>query len=129
MKFTRRQVLEAIRFENLTAGNFYNRYHDASGKNKCEVCAVGAVLQRAGVKPSKISDKAWKLVGGGGQCVDQAGDELEALKEKNYLAALSIKFEKLADELGTGKRTRKILSNFVKANFPKEFTNVKERLL
>lgn len=123
MKFTRRQVLEAIRFENLAAGNFYEVSDPLKGKKECKVCAVGGLLRRAGVRPSNIVRKAWSLLGTM-EFVCSAGNVEKALDNKDYLRALSVKFEQLAEKFGSGKRTRRMLGNFVKANFPKEFTSV-----
>lgn len=133
MKITRRQVLEAIRYENLTPGNFF--LETAKDPKRCEVCAVGAILRRAGVRPSTISDRAWKLLalselikGVYGTILGRAGadgDEKAALSNSNYLLALSIKFEQLyiyhAAHLS---KVRAELSEFVKSNFPKEFTTL-----
>lgn len=127
MKFTRRQVLEAIRFENLVGGGQIGFCSPAREdyKKECEVCAVGGVLRRAGVDPELIDNTAWNLLGGYNTHPGKSGDLEEALNNKNYLLALSVKFEQVADKFGTGKRTRTILANFVKKEFPKEFKSIR----
>lgn len=130
MNITRKEILRAIRKEPLKAGEWiHNRevvktdaegtkYLDSVLDKKCKVCAVGAVLRAKGIDPDQMNDVAWSLLGRDND-VAEGGDEKEALKDKNYLLALSIKFEKLADRLGAGKRTREKLVEFVKENFPK----------
>lgn len=132
MRIKRSEILRAIRQEPLQYGNWI---HDKNGEQNpfeqkeydktCKVCAVGAVLRQKGVKDEEINKRANEFL----MCSfmpapNEDGDEIEALKEKHYLSALSIKFEKLARRLGHGKRTRTRLAEFVKANFPKQF-NVK----
>lgn len=132
MRFKRSEILRAIRQEPLGNGHFIlpkndNGEDDAWGgdvyNNKCKVCAVGAVLRQKGVPDNKINERAGTaLINPGQNSVDETGDWREALEEKNYLVALSIKFEKLAMQNGTGKKTRKLLSEFVKRYFPLTFT-------
>ena len=90
--------------------------------DECSVCAVGAVLRKAGIVGYLIASTAasnlnshFDYLGGASVMEVKA-----ALQEGAFLNALSIKFEKLAKTYGVGKRTRDKLAAFVKANFPKE---------
>jgi hypothetical protein len=135
MKFTRKQVLEAIRYEPLAPAHFYDDFSATGGDRK--VCAVGGLLRRAGVPVFQITDRAWKLLGGHGTPVSSEADLEDALDNKNYLQALSIKYESLeakgyVDSDGIvrkrfkegGLAIRRCLATFVKENFPKEFKTV-----
>lgn len=117
MLIKRREILKAIRTERLKAGSFiqhsYGEYTD-----KCKVCAVGAVLRQKGIDNNDIDTVAYWATGDGD--VTEHGNFKMALAEKNYLSALSIKFEQLALKYGCGVRTRNKLCNFVKKNFPKQ---------
>jgi len=91
----------------------------------CPVCAIGATLRRAGFSNDEIHD-----FGGNmnitGICTLRAVSEnstvekelVTLLKGQRYLHALSLKFEDQASRTGGGKTTRRILSEFVKKNFP-----------
>lgn len=126
MKIKRAEILRAIRNEPLSNGHWikpegYDEFGYEAGEkynDKCAVCAVGAVLRTKGVPNNKIAERASDFFCA--ETVDNTGDEMIALEEKNYLLALSVKFEKLAERLGAGKRTRDQLALFVKKNFPKE---------
>lgn len=127
MKITRAEILKAIRVEPLKPGSWVHPIEKVINKEtgetkeiyskKCEVCAVGAVLRQKGVASRNIGKRAGGFLAW--EAVSTDGDEKEALKEENYLLALSVKFEKLAERFGTGKRTRNKLAEFVKKNFPK----------
>lgn len=114
MEITRRDILKAIRTEKLKAGSFVEIRVD---EKPCKVCAVGAVLRNKGFQDQTISiigDSLMMIYP-----VSSEGNEYEALDKKLYLNALSIKFEKLVESYGCGKRTREKLAEFVKDNFPK----------
>jgi hypothetical protein len=121
MIITRKEILRAIRVENLSGtypiSERYNGY-TVVWDDKCKVCAVGAVLRQKGIDSQDITLAFWYATGKS-NCSKDA-DENDALKDQNYMAALSIKFEKLYRELGGGNRTKKALAEFVKANFPKQ---------
>lgn len=126
MKVTRKQILQAIRTEPLKAGNWIHSKGDTDPylnivDKTCKVCAVGAVLRTAGVPDIQIRSYGFGI-NNSDRAISHKGDEKLELEYKNYLAALSIKFEKLARKLGAGKRTRDQLANFVKKNFPKTIT-------
>lgn len=126
MQVTRRQILRSIRTEKLKPGSFLHEKEtkDSEGNvtykadKTCKVCAVGGVLRAAGVKNDLIDSAGYSV------CLSDAiateGDEDEALVREDFMSALSIKFEKLAEKHGTGKRTREKLCQFVKDNFPKK---------
>lgn len=135
MKFTRKQVLTAIRYENLESQHFY--FDNRINGGECTVCAVGGVLRRAGVPTGKITDRAWQLIGGTNMAVSSEQYLKDALAGKNYLQALSIKFESLSEKYVRGgkggfrrkyktggKAIRKALAVFVKDEFPKEFKSI-----
>lgn len=123
---SRKEVLQAIRYEPLKSGDWVRRNGEKEGK--CQVCAVGAVLRKAGFKDEEIRRFGGILIdnfesitpyGAGG--MEYVSEKLrEHLDNEYYLVALSLKFESQALRTGTGKRTRKILANFVKVNFPKK---------
>jgi len=139
MRITKQDVLKAIKTEKLKNGRWItektvfvknsmgDEVRESILDNTCAVCAVGAVLRQKGVPNQYIQTRAddffFYSYEPAGE-VGKDGDELQALKNKNYLSALSIKFEKLANRLGNGQRTRTQLTKFVKDNFPKQF-NVK----
>jgi hypothetical protein len=128
MKITRKQVLEAIRTEKLHAGAFLRPRYEGVDRymedSRCEVCAVGAVLRHVGIPNSEINDRASNLL------TVEAGwtsdsDEFEELEDGNFLAALSIKFEKLVKKNGGAEpKTKTSLYYFVRRHFPKEFETV-----
>jgi len=114
---TRSEILKAIRTEPLVSGNFVQTENNK--EKNCAVCAVGAVLRIAGQNNTEIHSFGEQLMYEG-VCSSQPHYViLEELKERRYLHALSMKFEFYAFRLGKGKRTRKLLANFVKKNFPK----------
>lgn len=128
MKFTRKEVLQAIRHEPLAPGSWIEvvDWEKPLSNKNCTVCAVGGLLRRKGMPLKQITERAGKaLVIETGwdrsRSVGAEGDYELALEEKNYLRALSIRFEQLSEKFGTGKRTRNILANFVKKNFPAKF--------
>lgn len=123
MKIKRSTVLKAIRHEPLKYGDWIYGRCDSKGNfvvdKKCQVCAVGATLRVAGVKPTAISEYARRLLLNTLSGVaSYLGDEKAELEAGNYLMALSIKFEKLAVYNGAGNKTRRLLSNWVKKNLP-----------
>lgn len=131
MKVTRKQILQAIRTESLKAGawihekNVFNEdlgYNIEVADDNCKVCAVGAVLRQAGVDSDEIRYMGDSLLNLTLTALNADGDEEAELENKNYLGALSVKFEKLAKTYGAGKRTREKLAVFVKKNFPKTIT-------
>ena len=124
---SRKDILQAIRTEPLLPGAWiHSRFDDKKSMlvldDECPVCAVGAVLRKAGIVSYLIAttaafnvDSAFDYLGGA-----NVEEMKAALQEGAYLNALSMKFEKLAKTYGVGKRTRDRLVKFVKANFPKE---------
>lgn len=123
MRITRKEVLKAIRTENLKEGSPISD-RDGVLDKECKVCAVGAVLRQKGIDDESIHSTFYQVTFGT-YGVDGTGDEHKALRDKEYLGALSIKFEKLAANYGCGKRTRTRLTEFVKDNFPKQFNTRK----
>lgn len=125
MIITRKEILKAIRTENLRAGSPIELRWDARGLDliedeKCKVCAVGAVFRQIGIKSTNIESCFRSVVMLTTSNASEDGNQAQELRLKNYLAALSIKFEKLATSYGCGKKTRTKLAEFVKVNFPEE---------
>jgi hypothetical protein len=123
MKIKRREILEAIRTEKLLAGgSFIHGRKDSLGNRiidrNCKVCAVGALLRLKGIDSDLITLTAHDITGDYG--LTQDSNEFEALKKKQYINALSIRFERLYEKQGAGKKTRETLARFVKRHFPKE---------
>lgn len=86
LTITRDDLLTAIDRESLVACSWVHR-------TDCRYCAIGAVLKRQNIHPSRIASVAEKLTQG--LCNDD--DNLpQRLAEQNWLAATSIKFEQLA---------------------------------
>lgn len=135
MRVTRKEILKAIRTENLGTGKFIEGidvgyvtrvivYDDS-----CKVCAVGAVLRQAGTPSDRIMEVANEVTNKYEYVTPQKGlegHEFTAMKRRAWLNALSIRFEELALKTGTGKETRDALCRFVKRHFPKTI-NVKTR--
>lgn len=123
-------ILKAIKIEPLNKGYFVqwerNEFGPSTNPN-CKVCAVGAVLRHAGMTNRQIDLFGDKLnncgqVYASSECDKQSVRETieTMLKQKRYLHALSVKFEYNASILGAGgKRIRKVMTKFVKENFPK----------
>lgn len=129
MFISKKQVLKALDVENLETGNFIsiNCSNDRVGTTlvkddpNCAVCAVGSVLRHKFPDVSKyefanICILACNSQFYAGGCISRA------LKEKNYLGALSIKFENLRSrERQSLDMTRKLLKMWVGKNFPVRF--------
>lgn len=112
---TKKTILKAIATEPLIGGSFVLSADDE--RKDCSVCAVGAVLRRAGMKNSEIYDFGRVMVDSG-PCANREESIPEVLKDGEFLHALSLKFEAQSDRTGYGKRTRNVLANFVKKHFP-----------
>lgn len=125
MYISKRKVLNAIMNEPLRRGDWV--YFDLKDKKtgKCPVCAVGAVLRRAGIANRDIDIVADLSV----NSEDRLGNSLLSVEdqvahaayiittERDYLTALSYLFEGLCGNVGLS-RTRRILATFVKEKFP-----------
>ena len=127
---SRRDILTAIRNEPLKRGSWvymYGRNDFSEGDKRCEVCAVGAILRQGGFSNYEIDYFGGALLNSGPISPDSSEFNESSLtnglkqliKEKKYIHALSVKFEDQASRTGAGKITRKVLSLFVKKNFPK----------
>lgn len=123
---TRRETLHAIRTEPLKAGKWAS--NEEGNEGKCSVCAVGAVLRKAGLDDACINQFGNRMIinfkNVTALSVYSKKDENEKIEEHldndRFLQALSLKFECQAKRTGAGKRTRTILADFIKANFPKK---------
>lgn len=133
MRITRREILKAIRTEKLKGDAFIHGkllpdtiVFDPTNPNRviydhtCKVCAVGAVLRHKKIPDEQIEDAGYGSIECFENYIGADGDEQKALDDKEWLLALSIKFEKLYKSYGGGKRTKEKLAAFVKRHFPKE---------
>lgn len=127
---TREQILEAIKTEPLTSGYWVQYRNDEDGiyginlDPNCPVCAIGGVLRKSGLSNEEIDHFGNKMGNYGPISARDFRLEREVvemttnfLKKKQYLHALSLKFEHLAEQ-GIGSITRKKLAKFVRDNFP-----------
>jgi len=133
---TRRQIVSALQKESLTSGYFFEI--DPKSIMRCEVCAVGAVLRQTSFIRKLISIKGCNIDNtlgvdnlGKGLCrnayasdsmFDVDGTIEQELNNKNYMGALSMKFESLMGNAVGDRATVKIkrqLIEFVKNKFPK----------
>lgn len=124
MVITRRDILRAIRVEKLKGTKFIHGRPNESGvyiptgfDHACKVCAVGAVLRRAGVPNYDINAVGFAITKAGVSAYD---NEHDAIASQAWFSALSVKFEKLYKSYGGGKTTKTKLASFVKKYFPKE---------
>lgn len=121
MIITKKDVLKAIRTENLTSGQFIEPKFDFSKEvfdSTCKVCAVGAVLRTIGVEDQDINDTACDItsITGSGHAIP------ELLKRKDYMSALSCKFESMArGSKSFSVKKRLELCVWVKTNLPVKF--------
>lgn len=133
---SRNKVIEAVSTEPLFRGQWAARgYADSTGKT-CPVCAVGAVLRKAGAPDAEeIRRIAAQRVADRGQYLALKHENAESmireeLKASRYLNALSIYFEKQAsltfsspDDHGllSGESLTKVrskLKRFILKHFP-----------
>lgn len=129
---SRREILQAIRTENLRSGEFVETdLGTPLDDPNCGVCAVGSVLRKVGFDNSEIDIFGRTLMNGGKVISDYESydppihtqREIDGLLERRlYLNALSVKFERQVEKTGEGKTTRKILAKFVKKHFPKRIS-------
>lgn len=131
--FTRKQIIRALRTENLGRHGYGFVENDHLNKiGDCHVCAIGAVCRSAGLTNRQIYDVSAVLCHG--EYISFTGD-VEAsrpywekeLHKKNYLGALSIYFESIGP-LSTNNKYRETpinreqLVDWVKKYIPVEFT-------
>lgn len=116
---TKQTILKAIKTEPLKPGSFVLLEGDlVSDDPSCSVCAVGAVLRKAGMNNNRINRFGIKLVDYN-SCSSSSVYRLPALlEEKRYLHALSVKYENLARVFRDLTFVRRELSKFVKKHFP-----------
>lgn len=119
----RSTILKAIKVEPLKGRSWVD--DEDMDNPKCSVCMVGGTLRQAGLSNKQIYEFGDEMVSYG-ECTahyltpfEAAREVKEHLENRRYLHALSVKFERLFSYLGAGKRTRKILTKFVRQNFPK----------
>lgn len=124
MKISKEEMVKAVMTEPLGWGEFVD-------DNNCAVCAVGAVLRRAGVPPESIDYVARDMVEDEDFGADGVDDRwtteevrlfAEEIAERNPLAGLSYLHEGLpicSDEFDRdGHRVQ--LACFIEANMPAE---------
>lgn len=119
---TKEEIIEAIETEPLRAGSWFYDYDHTTNFETCSVCAVGAVLRRAGLKERDELDIDLEV------CNDEYFGLYklkDALSCGNFMGALSIKFEDLSEQVESMDEVREKLIKFVKENFPDEVELVK----
>lgn len=128
---TKAQVVEALRKEplrRLRASAFFDVTRNESEPiDGCTRCAVGAVLAYAideRTPTSVAGNLGWRNTSG--SPLGGASSKATALREGNYLGALSMHFESLVDDMhGTKRVTGKVREScvrFVQRNFPATIT-------
>lgn len=125
---SKKDILKAINTEPLAYGEWVKMDKDGSGwptiissDKNCSVCAVGSILRQAGLTNKRIHDFGFEMLHHGSVTANDPYLEhslKDALKNKEYLHALSIKFENQANKIGVNKRTRSALTKFIEVNFP-----------
>jgi hypothetical protein len=89
LRFTRQELLDAVEYEHLRAGQFV-QFPDRAEIGDCNVCWIGAALRARQFTNTDIH--AWAATLTDGQFA--RGDPIKwALKSENYLGAASIFFE------------------------------------
>lgn len=147
MKITKKEVLEAIKFEPLYVGNGWilekpTRLDVGSKapakKANCTVCLVGGVLRRKLVKKGFTIGGVYNAITeyfgfpgmtkNGADFVNSRGTLSEAretakslIREGHFLAALSTLFETHAKRGRVTLETRRAVASDVRKMFPKEF--------
>lgn len=119
MRITQQDILKAIKKEKLKGGSFIHRNKRDKVDAKCKVCAVGAVLRQKEIENENILDVASNICSSN---VSSGGYLEWYLEDRDYLSALSIKFERLYKWYGGGQKTKTLLTKFVKESFPKSFS-------
>lgn len=126
---SKQQIIKALTTEPLEAGSFFQYESGCNDKGvtlkNCQVCAVGAVLRSSGVVDmrsglQRLSQRAKTLcrdlfIWEASTYSSSRGAINAELRGGNYLGALSMYFENMAETTGI-KRDR--LVAFVQKNFP-----------
>ncbi len=135
---TKAQIIDAVKNEPLLSSGFFFATHgpvSESDLQSCKVCAVGSVLRRT-IGLSELHDQVndWDGITNLGAAVTAnryaSHDDLtQAVDSKNWMGALSIKFEQLCEENYDHVESednmhlvREELSNYVDTTFPNEVT-------
>lgn len=127
------KCIEAVKTEPLRGGHWVQSFElRPDSQRNCSVCAVGAVLRKAGCDDYSMDEVASRLVVLALAYSHNAAREIrKALKEKRHLDALSMYFESLANPQDPGatlspilegknlSRIRSKLVKFIDKNFPK----------
>lgn len=118
------EIIKALQTEPLQPGVFVEYVYVADTCNistdpSCNVCAVGAVLRRAGYTNDAIIKAGRELSNAGFVCQGNVAQINEELKNRQYLNALSVKFETLmAERDRVTKAVRQQLCKWVEKNLP-----------
>lgn len=122
---TKKDMIEAMKTEPLAPGVWVSM----AGTKDCRVCAVGGILRAAGVDEGVISLRAndltpFQQVSYDEDDYDGMEDEFgvddlieQHLENKNYMAAMSVEYESIAQEYGL-ERTRKLMITWIEGNIP-----------
>jgi len=115
---SKKKIIEALKTEPLAPGTWVRLEGDKTHNDPtCTVCAVGAVLRKAKFRNFAITQNAHRQVG---NCYFNGDDYKAALKERNYLGALSAYFETICPESGATPAIRRRLVTFVTKYFPEK---------
>jgi hypothetical protein len=127
MIIDRQTIVDALMTEPLSAGSIfdtdYNTRQNCSVQNStCHVCAIGATLRKTlqGSQKPALSLQFWVDLFKNKE-ISSAGTIKHWLDKKDYLSALSVKFEKLAEQKSINLSFRKEMVKWVKKNLPNEF--------
>lgn len=122
---TKQNMIDAVKTEPLAPGVWISMV----GTIDCEVCAVGGVLRAAGVQEDSINQVAnnctsYSHVEWNSECEDSGWRDIDDLLEDyiddgKYLAALSIKFEDLANDSSIAT-ARVELVEWIEDNIPSD---------
>lgn len=127
---TKAKIIEAIMTEPLASGNWFKRDYTNIGEDysNCTACAVGAVVRKASFVGeyqervvSQLCDYMYDKESEG-YLYDNARSIRRSLKDKQWLPALSSKFESLFRYTPVDNSGRKRLANWVRRNFPSRIT-------
>ncbi len=92
LKIKRSDVIDALEHESLIVGTWEREY----GEDSCGQCAIGALLRRSGLRRKHIADVGHQITR---ESCSSLSSLPKALKDRNWLGAISIKWEQLGTKL------------------------------
>jgi hypothetical protein len=135
-RISKKKIIEALRTEPLTGGMWMSLIDDGQlwtettvgeARGKCTVCAVGAILREVVAQNATVKEFNDACIFASDHVMSIYDSTIEeTLKAKNYMGALSIYFEEMAERSPDGfsitNRQRPALIRFVEKNFPSYVT-------